>query len=48
VKELKMAESLNRVTHRSLMEKVIFEQWTGEDGVRYFPIWEATCVQILR
>lgn len=31
VKERKMAESLSKVTHRSLMEKVIFEQWIGEN-----------------
>ena len=31
-----MAESLNKVTHGSLMEKVIFEQWAEEDGGKIF------------
>lgn len=31
VKELKMAETLNKITHESLMKKMIFEQWAVED-----------------
>lgn len=31
-----MAESLSKITHRSLMEKVIFEQWVGENEGKIF------------